>query len=291
MQKPFIVAAAVAAGVISFAFASQEGVAASLRVDPGAPVVTQAAAVTPAKKMTKTTKTVKVSKKARVVGAPKVATAAKVSKAATSAKPAAEPCPYLFGCSKNTKAETAKTATTKTAAAKATAAKTVTNAKAGKGTKLAKARTKVIYDTVTTASVTSGAVKPSFAPGAGTRYSTIVSRYASAYGVPVSLAHAVIQIESNYRPGMVGRAGEIGLMQIKPATARMMGYSGSAKGLHNPETNIKYGMKYLGMARELGGGTTCGTILKYNAGHGAKRMNPISSAYCRKVVAQIGRAG
>ena len=41
-------------------------------------------------------------------------------------------------------------------------------------------------------------------------------------------------------------------MQIKPATARMMGYTGSVTGLFNPETNIKYGMKYLGMAQQLG---------------------------------------
>ena len=77
-------------------------------------------------------------------------------------------------------------------------------------------------------------------------YTTLVSRYAAAYGVPVSLAHAVISVESNYRPNIRGSAGEIGLMQIKPATARMMGYTGSTSGLFNPETNIKYGMKYLG---------------------------------------------
>ena len=63
----------------------------------------------------------------------------------------------------------------------------------------------------------------------------------------------------------------------------MMGYKGSTKALYDPETNIKYGMKYLAKAHQLGGGTTCGTILKYNAGHGAKRMNPISKRYCGKV--------
>lgn len=114
-------------------------------------------------------------------------------------------------------------------------------------------------------------------------YSDIVARYASAYGVPVSLAHAVIRVESNYRVNARGSAGEVGLMQIKPSTARGLGYSGSLKGLYNPETNIKYGMKYLGMAHKLGGGSTCGTILKYNAGHGARRMNPVSAAYCSKV--------
>lgn len=115
------------------------------------------------------------------------------------------------------------------------------------------------------------------------RYHEIVSRYAGAYGVPIDLAHAVIRVESNYRANAKGSAGEIGLMQIKPATARLMGYSGNNNGLYNPETNIRYGMKYLGKAYRLGGGTTCGTILKYNAGHGAKKMNPISAAYCKKV--------
>jgi soluble lytic murein transglycosylase-like protein len=125
-------------------------------------------------------------------------------------------------------------------------------------------------------------------PASAVGYTTLVSHYAAAYGVPVSLAHAVISVESNYRPNMLGSAGEIGLMQIKPATARMMGYTGSAGGLFNPETNIKYGMKYLGVAHQLSGGTTCGTILRYNAGHAARHMNPVSATYCSKVQRRLG---
>lgn len=118
---------------------------------------------------------------------------------------------------------------------------------------------------------------------AGGEYHAIIHRYATSYGVPVALAHAIVNVESNYRASARGKAGEIGLMQIKPATARLMGYSGSTKGLFNPETNIKYGMLYLAKAHKLGGGSLCKTILKYNAGHAAKRMNPISAAYCTKV--------
>ncbi|EDQ31924.1 Soluble lytic murein transglycosylase [Hoeflea phototrophica DFL-43] len=118
---------------------------------------------------------------------------------------------------------------------------------------------------------------------AGRPHGKLISSYAKANGIPESLAHAVITVESNYRASARGAAGEVGLMQIKPSTARMMGYRGSTKGLYHPETNIKYGMKYLAMAHKLGGGTTCGTILKYNAGHAAKRMNPISKRYCGKV--------
>ncbi|PRD45203.1 lytic transglycosylase [Phyllobacterium phragmitis] len=117
----------------------------------------------------------------------------------------------------------------------------------------------------------------------GTPYAGIINRYASTYGVPASLAHAVVRHESGYRANARGAAGEIGLMQLKLATARGLGYTGSAKGLYDPATNVQYGMKYLSMAQKLSGGSTCGTILRYNAGHGAKRMNPISAQYCSRV--------
>lgn len=121
-------------------------------------------------------------------------------------------------------------------------------------------------------------------------YSQLISKYADKYDVPEELALAVVQIESNFRPTVKGSAGEIGLMQIKPATARLMGYRGPDYGLYDPETNIRFGMKYLAGAHELGGGKICGTILKYNAGHGAKRMNPVSKRYCNRVQAVIETA-
>lgn len=171
-----------------------------------------------------------------------------------------------------------KAAPTKKAASRKVVSKKAVSKKPAVSKKAAKS-TKVVKRSSRTASV---AVETT-----GTTYSKIIDHYAVAYGVPVSLAHAVVKVESNYRPNVVGSAGEIGLMQIKPSTARMMGYSGTAKGLFNPDTNIKYGMKYLAKAHNLGGGTTCGTILKYNAGHAAKRMNPVSSAYCSKVKVHI----
>ena len=226
MQNLTVVAAAVAVGVISFAFSPANSAPLSPRADNGfaaAPATLKAAQVG------------KISKRA-----------AKVQKAAAI--------------------------------------------KATKSTAKWAKRGKKAIDFTTTASIRPE--KPAFSSGVGDgQYSAIIARYAASYGVPVSLAKAVIKIESNYRPHMVGGAGEIGLMQIKPATARMMGYNGSAKGLFDPDTNIKYGMKYLAMARDLGGGTTCGTILKYNAGHGATRMNPISAAYCSKVKVQMAALG
>jgi soluble lytic murein transglycosylase-like protein len=185
-----------------------------------------------------------------------------------------------------------KTAAAKVKKASAAKAKKPASAKKAVSKRHVK-RSRKRIDQTTTASTgrKSKAASTAAAAGGSEQYSTIIERHAASNGVPVSLAKAVIMIESNFQPNQVGRAGEIGLMQIKPATARMMGYSGSIKGLYHPETNIKYGMKYLGMARNLGGGTTCGTILKYNAGHGAKRMNPVSAAYCGKVKVQLAALG
>ncbi len=115
------------------------------------------------------------------------------------------------------------------------------------------------------------------------KYEKLIRKYARAEGVPFSLARAVVKIESNFHADARGGAGEVGLMQIKPSTARGMGFRGSVKDLYSPEINIRWGMKYLGGAHRLSNGTTCETILKYNAGHGANRMNKTSSKYCVKV--------
>ncbi|WP_428697832.1 lytic transglycosylase domain-containing protein [Stappia sp.] len=142
-----------------------------------------------------------------------------------------------------------------------------------------------------TASVSTTTVDPKIleAGGRAAKYDAIIRAEARKHGVPVKLAHAVISVESNYNARARGRAGEIGLMQIKPQTARGEGFRGSAKALYDPKTNITYGMRYLAGAHKKAGGDVCGTILRYNAGHFAKRMNPISSRYCSKVKRLLAR--
>jgi soluble lytic murein transglycosylase-like protein len=77
------------------------------------------------------------------------------------------------------------------------------------------------------------------------QYEQLVATHASANNVPEALVHRVIVRESKYRPDLVGRGGTIGLMQIKLATARGLGYTGDAAGLRDPDTNLAYGIKYL----------------------------------------------
>jgi len=76
-------------------------------------------------------------------------------------------------------------------------------------------------------------------------YEQTVAVHAHANQVPEALVHRVIVRESKYQPNLIGRGGTIGLMQIKLATARGLGYKGDAEGLRDPETNLTYGIKYL----------------------------------------------
>lgn len=73
----------------------------------------------------------------------------------------------------------------------------------------------------------------------------VIATHAKANLVPEALVHRVIARESKYNPGLVGPGGTIGLMQLKLATARGVGYRGDADGLREPETNLTYGIKYL----------------------------------------------
>ncbi len=114
-------------------------------------------------------------------------------------------------------------------------------------------------------------------------YEDLIKKIAIKHKVPINLVHAVISVESNYNAHTKGSSGEIGLMQIKPSTARWLGFNGSVKDLYEPAINLEYGMRYLARAHKLSRGDTCRTVLKYNAGHSAKKMNSISARYCSKV--------
>ena len=81
------------------------------------------------------------------------------------------------------------------------------------------------------------------ASGGGSLDALIV-KYATVYEVPVELVRRVVKRESNFRPNAYNK-GHWGLMQIKHATARGMGYDGPANGLLDAETNLKYSVKYL----------------------------------------------
>jgi soluble lytic murein transglycosylase-like protein len=105
-------------------------------------------------------------------------------------------------------------------------------------------------------------------------YDAMVAAHARANHVPEALVHRVIQRESRYQPQLVGRGGTIGLMQIKLATARGLGYAGDAEGLRDPNTNLTYGVEYLAGAYRAAEGDHDRAIHYYAAGYyaSAKRL-------------------
>ncbi len=99
-------------------------------------------------------------------------------------------------------------------------------------------------------------------------------------GLAPDIAEAVMGVESGYNPDVIGGVGEIGLMQILPSTARMLGFTGSVAELAVPETNIHYGVDVSRAGVALAGGDLCTATMKYRAGHGETRFSYLSVNYC-----------
>ena len=141
---------------------------------------------------------------------------------------------------------------------------------------------------------------PEIAQAQHAEYDALVATHARANAVPEALVHRVIVRESRYRPGLVGRGGTIGLMQIKLATARGMGYTGDAAGLRDPNTNLTYAVKYLAGAYRAANGDHQRAVRYYASGYYAatkregrgRRLEPLilvpslnspTDAYARQV--------
>jgi soluble lytic murein transglycosylase-like protein len=103
-------------------------------------------------------------------------------------------------------------------------------------------------------------------PEQASAYEGLVAQYASANGIPSSLVQRVIMRESRYNPRAVS-GGNYGLMQIRLGTARAMGYSGSAAGLLDAETNMTYAIKYLAGAYRAAGGNEARAVALYARGY------------------------
>lgn len=122
-------------------------------------------------------------------------------------------------------------------------------------------------------------------------YRALIEREVRLTSLPADVAEAVMGVESGYDPGRIGADGEIGLMQVMPPTARMLGYTGSMTDFAAPEINIKYGVIYLAQAWAKSGGDLCTALMKYRAGHGETRFSQLSVDYCLKARARLAAKG
>lgn len=68
----------------------------------------------------------------------------------------------------------------------------------------------------------------------------LVDKYAKKYGIPLYIAHNLVEVESRWRQTAVSRKGARGVMQLRPRTAR-----GLRVNIHDTEQNIEGGMRYL----------------------------------------------
>jgi len=73
---------------------------------------------------------------------------------------------------------------------------------------------------------------------------------AGGFVIDPTLIYALVHHESNFHPAAVSHSGALGLMQIKPATARAVSGDQSLDGihltrLHDPAVNLAVGQRYL----------------------------------------------
>lgn len=124
------------------------------------------------------------------------------------------------------------------------------------------------------------------APSRNTALDAAIARHAATNGLPVELVHRVVIRESRYNP-RARNGSALGLMQIKAATARGVGYSGPASGLFDAETNLTYAVRYLAGAYRVAGGNQSRAVALYASGYHGRGM--VARRAPREVVADAWR--
>jgi soluble lytic murein transglycosylase-like protein len=130
--------------------------------------------------------------------------------------------------------------------------------------------------------------------GSTDNVSAMAASQAGAAGLPASLVERVIRRESGGNARAV-HAGNYGLMQIRLGTARAMGYTGSAAGLLDPQTNMTYALRYLTGAYRAAGGNESRAIALYSRGYydqaNAQGFSPYASGPASTLGAGFGSYG
>ena len=119
---------------------------------------------------------------------------------------------------------------------------------------------------------------------------TIISESLKTTYVRPSLALAVAETESNFRPHVVSHAGAVGIMQIMPATAFGLYKTGRA-ALFDPRTNIRIGVRFLDHLIKKYNGRIDLALSHYNGGsavmkNGSARVLPYTRDYVSRVLAR-----
>jgi soluble lytic murein transglycosylase len=88
------------------------------------------------------------------------------------------------------------------------------------------------------------------------------------FTIDPSLVYAFIRIETRFQPNAVSPVGAMGLMQIMPGTARLLGGSSAEDELLDAEYNMSLGQRYIARMLNKYSGSIVQTAAAYNAGPG-----------------------
>ena len=100
----------------------------------------------------------------------------------------------------------------------------------------------------------------------------MIKAQAPRMGVPTWFALRIAHVESGYNPRARGRAGELGVFQMKCQTARGLGFRGACSQLLNASTGIHWGLKHLQVAVRSSRGNLKLAASKHNGGLGRKSL-------------------
>jgi hypothetical protein len=128
---------------------------------------------------------------------------------------------------------------------------------------------------------------PQLSPLPDTALAPLIVKHAQEQGIDPSLVRLVIQKESGFNPQAVSPKGAMGLMQLMPGTASMLG----VQDPFNPDQNINGGVRYLKHCLERFNNDVCLALAAYNAGpeNVAKHQGVPPFAETRNYVANIMR--
>jgi soluble lytic murein transglycosylase-like protein len=118
-----------------------------------------------------------------------------------------------------------------------------------------------------------------------------IIRAASRHGLGGDVAFRLVKRESGFRLNMIGEAGEIGLTQIKPSTARDLRPGITIGRLFEPDVNLDLGFAYLAQLRARYHGDLWRAATAYNEGMAVADTLPGSTAYAIELLGVSPRAG
>ncbi len=135
--------------------------------------------------------------------------------------------------------------------------------------------------------------------GLGTKFKSYVPalteaiiRESSEFGFDPVFVLSIIKTESTFNPNARGTSGEIGLMQVRPETAKWIagkfGVEWKGEGaLYDPVYNVKIGIRYFSLLRSKFGKTAFYYIPAYNMG--PKNVRDIARNNARNNAKNIAR--